>query len=103
MGHDPRIPRSTVKSVYARAGGAVCEDCEGERLSLELHHLRYEVYDDYHFYGDSIHGREQPDDLALLCRNCHHQRHIGPLSGDFHVDPVEVEMEYVDIDRWEKR
>jgi len=93
--HDPRIPRSTVSAVYSRAQSC-CEDC-GTIRGLELHHLRYETM----LMGDivSIHGRETPDDVDLLCRNCHHQRHIGPLSGAFHRDPVEVENEQFDLER----
>lgn len=60
-----------------------CEDC-GARVPLELHHLRY-VTDD----GESIYGRETDDDLAALCRHCHHNRHIDP-AGVFYRDPEEM-------------
>jgi 5-methylcytosine-specific restriction endonuclease McrA len=99
-GHDKRIPRSTVRAVYERAANliiadrpevVVCEDCWADNLPLELHHLRYE--DDN---GNPIHGHETLDDLALLCRECHHGRHIGP-DGEFYRDPEDVVRQW---DNW---
>jgi hypothetical protein len=39
--------------------GDDCEEC-GRRLPLEMHHLTYERL-----------GYEDPDDLKLLCKECH--------------------------------
>jgi 5-methylcytosine-specific restriction endonuclease McrA len=71
------IPEATRRAVLRRADGH-CEGC-GEPRPLELHHLHY----------DSI-GREGPEDLAALCRDCHRGRHID-LNGDFWEDPRDKE------------
>jgi HNH endonuclease len=63
-----------------------CEDCGQRGVRLERHHLRYEVWD--HHGPESIVGRETPDDLALLCRECHRQRHVD-LNGSWWNDPEE--------------
>ena len=73
--HDWNLPRGAVNEVYLRAGG-VCEDCGDDECRLEMHHLRYT-------------GHETPDDLALLCRDCHHNRHID-RNGEFWADPEEM-------------
>ena len=78
------IPADVRQSVMIRAKGH-CEDC-GERLPLELHHLRYSNTWD----KKSIRGRELPDDLAALCRDCHHERHLDP-NREFWRDPEEME------------
>ena len=63
-----------------------------------MHHLRYQV--GLHRYshpkmaldhaGDPIFGQETPDDLAALCRDRHHNRHLDP-DGEFWVDPEAME------------
>ena len=73
----PSIPSATRKAVEQRAGG-ICECCH-ERKKLELHHRHYETE-----------GRESPDDLMAYCRECHKRAHIDK-SGDFWVDPQEME------------
>ena len=70
--------------VLARASRC-CGDC-GERVRLEIHHLRYQPEDPTGTVAD---GWETPDDLAALCRDCHHNRHIDP-NGDFWRDPEEM-------------
>lgn len=60
-----------------------CEDGCGE-TRVELHHVRYHRDD-----GSTIFGRETVDDLAALCRDCHHARHIAP-DGQFWSDPSEM-------------
>jgi 5-methylcytosine-specific restriction endonuclease McrA len=86
------IPEATRRAVLARCKGH-CEDC-GEPFTLlrrpELHHLRYWIEDPYDPpFQLSIFGRENPDDLDVLCRSCHHQRHLD-LNGDFWTDPEEM-------------
>jgi hypothetical protein len=51
--------------VWVRAGGC-CEDCgkSGKGIALDLHHLTYERF-----------GRELPEDVLLICRECHEHRH----------------------------
>jgi len=80
------IPLQTRKLVLARAK-AGCEDCEESwnfaiGFSPELHHLHYNTV-----------GNESPEDLAVLCRECHYGRHMAP--GGFERDPEIVE------DQWE--
>ncbi len=86
--HRPEIPRPVRLAVLRRAGGR-CEGC-GQRLALELHHLRYTVpATAYDVGGGPIFGKEAPQDLEALCRDCHHGRHIGP-DGKFWRDPEEM-------------
>lgn len=40
--------------------GSRCERCKGEGVSLELHHLHYRSL-----------GSEHPEDVELLCADCH--------------------------------
>ena len=75
------IPPTVRWLVRLRCGGR-CEDCT-ERLPLEPHHLRYRIPGPL---GGPIFGRETVDDLAALCRDCHHARHIAP-DGTFWPDP----------------
>jgi hypothetical protein len=84
------IPRHVRRSVMERCRGR-CERC-GTRRSLELHHLAYWLRDDGP--TEPIFGKETPDDLLALCRDCHKARHID-LAGDFWVDPEET------ADYWE--
>jgi len=88
------IKREVRLAVLARAGGC-CEDC-GEKLPLELHHLRYEPEPSptYRPWEDPIpDGWETPDDLDALCRDHHHGRHVD-LNGEFWRDPVEMEAHW---------
>jgi 5-methylcytosine-specific restriction endonuclease McrA len=52
------------QKILVRSRG-FCEDC-GARTSLDVHHKTYKRR-----------GRERPEDLVALCRNCHHERHRG--------------------------
>lgn len=82
------IPANIRKTVMKRAAGR-CEDC-GMCCSLELHHLRYRTEPDmFTIDGHDISGRETPDDLMALCRECHQSRHIDP-AGEFWRDPEEM-------------
>lgn len=49
-----------------RAGG-VCEWCKGADL-LQVHHVRY----------PEVFGREEPEDLKVLCDPCHAEAHGRP-------------------------
>ena len=77
------IPSDVRAAVLRRAEGG-CEDCRVD-YPLELHHLRY-----FTDLGEPIDGIEEEDDLAALCRECHHDRHIDP-NGVFWRDPEEME------------
>jgi 5-methylcytosine-specific restriction endonuclease McrA len=66
------IPRVTQKMVRRRSKGH-CEDCE-QRKPLEFHHKHYRSV-----------GRELPEDIAHLCRDCHHYRHWK--TGQFVLEP----------------
>jgi 5-methylcytosine-specific restriction endonuclease McrA len=43
-----------------------CADCGSER-GLEVHHLTYRNL-----------GAERPEDLVVVCSDCHVERHVGP-------------------------
>jgi hypothetical protein len=69
-------------------------------MTLELHHTTYTYWAGME--GDwgnacAIFGRETPDDLLALCRDCHKAKHIGP-DGGFYGDPEEcaAERDYYD-------
>ena len=67
--HDRRIPFETRVEVLQRANEH-CERCgrfiaSGFSPGLDLHHLTYE-----RAYGDEL-----PDDLMVLCRDCHEGEH----------------------------
>jgi hypothetical protein len=92
--YDPRlpIPAETRVAVLGRAGNR-CERC-GRRRRLELHHRHY-----------NSQGRERPEDLYALCRDCHHASHLDPL-GEYWVDPVQMNMEWgfspgEDVSEWD--
>jgi hypothetical protein len=71
------IPDATRDAVRTRANGG-CEQCTVNDVPLEFHHLHYNTQ-----------GRERPQDLELLCRSCHSERHRD-FFGQFWVDPVEM-------------
>ena len=73
-------------------GHAVCEDCWRCDVPLELHHLRYWIIGDDGFEED-IDGKETEADLDVLCRDCHHARHLD-LNGEFWRDPEEMETHW---------
>jgi len=50
---------SLKRQIIERRGNR-CERCGGEDRSLDLHHLHYRSM-----------GNEQPEDVVLLCRDCH--------------------------------
>jgi len=81
------IPDRVRRKVLVRSRG-VCEDC-GTQARLEIHHLRYTTEPDMYGNTESIRGKETPDDLRALCRDCHFARHIDP-SGTFWRDPQEM-------------
>jgi len=70
----PPIPEATRKAVMQRCRG-VCEGCSID-YPLELHHRHY-----------NSQGKEDPEDLWALCRECHESMHRDIL-GEFWVDPV---------------
>jgi 5-methylcytosine-specific restriction endonuclease McrA len=83
------IPFETRKAVLKRAN-YVCEDCGGDR-PLEMHHLTYNLMEAtgwHRDFGDLIFGREKPENLEALCRDCHRGRHMTSW-GEFIVDPNE--------------
>lgn len=83
-------------------GGWMCEDCGCEDVSLEAHHLHYNRDGSLAVdaNGNRVHvkpfrqvedwGWETSDDIALLCRDCHHARHVD-RNGEFWQDPEEME------------
>ncbi len=71
-----------------RAGGR-CEDCGATDRPLECHHEDY-----------NNPGAELPEELAMLCRTCHHGRHTD-LNGDFWTDPLAMEEYWFTY--WEER
>jgi hypothetical protein len=73
------VPYAVRRAVLARSNGH-CEDCGSTLKRLELHHLTYRRD------GYTIFGREQPSDLAALCRDCHHARHLD-RNGRFWSNP----------------
>ena len=87
-------------SILCRASDCLsaghCED-GGERLPLELHHLRY-VTDDNPKNAVPIFGLEKPEDLLALCRHCHLRKHINPF-GDFVLDPEECQGDWQYVDQ----
>jgi 5-methylcytosine-specific restriction endonuclease McrA len=82
------IPSQTRVTVHARAQGR-CESC-GERGPLDLHHLRRvrPMVDHHDLGGEPVAGREEPDDLIALCRECHFADHRDP-NGDYWYDVEE--------------
>ena len=80
------IPDIVKRAVRERAGNC-CEEC-GDEGKLEFHHLAYlNTNSNYHrdWFGLKF-GAETPEDLMLLCRECHHQQHRD-FNGDFWADP----------------
>jgi hypothetical protein len=101
-----RIPGQIRIQVLVRAGYR-CQDCGAFGTGghpIELQHLRYygECHcnrpDKCHCDIRPIFGRETLDDLAALCRGCHHARHVDP-SGEFWPDPQEM-AEYWEAYYW---
>jgi hypothetical protein len=67
----PPIPLKTRMEVYKRAGykrnpyrPPICEDCMQETGQIE-HHITYQC----------VFGEEEPDDISLLCVECHRAVH----------------------------
>lgn len=54
-----------VRGEAIRRAGGCCRQCGRASKSLDAHHWR----------GYSVLGREQPEDLEILCRVCHDRRH----------------------------
>jgi len=87
------IPNIVKQEVKERADNC-CENC-GHAGRLEYHHLRYYVEacnSNYHreWFG-LVFGKERSEDLLLLCRECHHQKHLD-FNGDFWADPEEMDI-----------
>jgi len=80
------IPEKVRRAVLKRAAGR-CENC-GETARLELHHTTYSVWTP-RGPDEWIFGKETPDDLRALCRDCHADAHRVP-SGDYEPDPEEA-------------
>jgi 5-methylcytosine-specific restriction endonuclease McrA len=55
--------KSLKREVIEQRGNR-CERCEKESAPLALHHLHYDSF-----------GNEQPEDVALLCAECHKEAH----------------------------
>ena len=91
----PPIPLSTKQAVWNRSG-CRCEDCGVQGVPLEFHHVRYTTWDREPYkperYEREVFGEELPEDLAYLCRSCHHARHVD-IVGNFHVDPQDRDAE----------
>jgi 5-methylcytosine-specific restriction endonuclease McrA len=68
------VPAVTALFVLRRSGGR-CESCRKDK-PLEFHHRNYRSL-----------GRELPEDLLWLCRECHHDKHWA--SGKFILEPEE--------------
>ena len=85
------IPQDVRRAVLDRARHC-CEDC-GATVRFELHHVSYQ-----HPYLDQIFGNEKPEDLAALCRNCHHERHM--FWGVFYSDPDELAGVEDQYEKW---
>lgn len=91
--HDSRIPLETRIEVIRRAA-YVCEECSSEG-PLEMHH-NAEFFLDQD-YGEVERGSEKPEHIDLLCRGCHHARHLN-AAGEFEANAAEAEG---DRDYWE--
>jgi 5-methylcytosine-specific restriction endonuclease McrA len=83
------IPDDVREAVLKRANGN-CENCGRDNTPLEMHHLRY-VIRHSHKWEEEVFGKETPDDLQALCRNCHLGKHT--VQGVFFADPEEAESE----------
>ncbi len=73
----PGIPYDTCCAVLTRAHSR-CEDCGCRPMPGEMHHLHYRTK-----------GRERPEDLMYLCRDCHQDRHM--TASGFVSDPEVAE------------
>lgn len=62
--------------------GRHCEQC-GAGDYLEVHHKTYERFG----------GREWPEDLEILCTDCHALHHARPLPQRRNVRPLKVLLE----------
>jgi len=69
--HDWTIPDPTVRTIYRRSLGR-CECCT-QSPGRELHHLNYDRASYYKNTPNA--GSEVPEDLLLLCRDCHEAVH----------------------------
>lgn len=78
------IPVETRRAVLLDAAGH-CKHC-GRAAPLELHHRHYETV-----------GREEPEGLVALCRECHHAEHVD-RAGTFWVDPRAKEDHWIGYD-----
>ena len=82
------IPDTVKRDVRKRANNC-CESC-GDEGKLEFHHLTYLIEPCNSTYKRDwfglIFGKEKPDDLMLLCRQCHYNEHLD-FNGDFWADP----------------
>ena len=88
--HDARIPKDVVREVLRRSCNR-CEECG--RVPVEIHHLTYGYW--YNHDVISNRGKETPEELMVLCRECHLARHVvvSPLGTEFFSDPEDAESE----------
>jgi 5-methylcytosine-specific restriction endonuclease McrA len=93
---NPPIPLMTRRAVLLRAKHA-CEDCGNKTTPLSLHHLTYQRM--AHDGPQTLFGKETPDDLAVLCWDCHKARHR--VWGQYYEDPEEADYvrERLDLDK----
>jgi len=72
----PSISPGTRADVY-RDDGSVCNECGLRASGMEMHHKTYARW-----------GFEYPEDLELLCRDCHRSRHYR--GSKFFGDPEQM-------------
>jgi hypothetical protein len=76
------------KSLIEERGG-YCERCGSKDKSFHIHHLTY----------DRI-GQELPEDLQVLCKDCHKNEHDGRIfnqSGGFLVSADHMAAKYLEL------
>ena len=54
-----------IRKAALRRANYECEQCGARNTKLDVHHLTY----------DRFGGNEEPDDLEVLCRDCHDKEH----------------------------
>lgn len=62
-----------LKIMLAEARGAKCEECKCDNFAiLQVHHIKERAQG----------GSDEPENLKLLCANCHGVQHYGVLTFD---------------------
>lgn len=77
------------RDAIARAKGS-CRGCKTRRRSLEVHHISYERL-----------GAEWPQDLVVLCTDCHAKVHVIHKQGEISLE--EATRSYLKRRREERR